>query len=340
MGSNSEMDSNTEKGSGIRSTQSPNVLIGCSGWSYPEWNGIVYPKDFPQAQMFKYYQTIFHTVEINSSFYQLPAEKTVGSWMKASDPNFLFSAKIPKLITHEGKLDLSNTEKVERSLHLFIHNMAPLIQNNQMLAFLLQLPPSFRYQNDYSKLEKFLSFWNENILQYFISPQKEPLYVEPQLVVEFRDLSWMRDETFGLLDHYHTSYCAVVEPLLPPRIDVTNDSLFYIRFHGFGKNPWFNYSFSNAELDDWSLKLNPLLNEYRKDREVRKERPNGDTKRAVLYFNNHFSGNAVKNAIYLANKLHIPVKKNTNDLTILEKTDKISFSGNVKNQKKIDEFYK
>jgi uncharacterized protein YecE (DUF72 family) len=316
---------------------SSNIFIGCSGWSYPEWNGIVYPKDFPQAQMFMFYQSIFHTVEINSSFYQLPSEKTALSWLKASEPNFLFSAKVPKLVTHEGKLDLTDVGKVVQPLKLFINNMLPLVKRNQMLAFLLQLPPSFRYQFDYTKLESFLTHWNEEITPILDITEDSPSSrkVKPQLVVEFRDASWMRDETFSLLKQQKTSYCAVVEPLLPPRLDITNDSLFYLRFHGFGKNPWFNYCFSDTELDDWSQKLAPIIDEHRNmaDDGVQKNQP----KRAVLYFNNHFSGNAVKNALYLANILQIPVKKTLNDVNGTTKS-----SGSVglsSKQKKIDEFY-
>jgi len=81
-------------------------FVGTSGWSYDEWKGIIYPKNFPNSKMFRYYQEFFYSSEINSTFYQIPSRKTVQNWADSSDPNFRFSAKIPELVTHKGKLNL------------------------------------------------------------------------------------------------------------------------------------------------------------------------------------------------------------------------------------------
>ena len=87
---------------------------------------------------------------------------------------------------------------------------------------------------------------------------------------------------------------------------IPSKSLFYIRFHGFGSRPWFNYNFSESELQDWASKLKPILTEINSNL-VQK-------RKAVLYFNNHFSGYAVKNALYLAKILNIPVKNSAKNL--------------------------
>jgi uncharacterized protein YecE (DUF72 family) len=133
----------------------------------------------------------------------------------------------------------------------------------------------------------------------------------PNLAVEFRNNNWFKEDsiedTFNLLEEYKLTYCAVVEPLVPPILRIPSESLFYIRFHGFGSKPWFNYNFSESELQDWAEKLKPILN--------RINHKNPPESKAVLYFNNHFSGYAVKNALYMAKILDIPVKNNTKNLT-------------------------
>jgi uncharacterized protein YecE (DUF72 family) len=110
------------------------------------------------------------------------------------------------------------------------------------------------------------------------------------MAVEFRHLSWMTDKVFELLRRNNVIYCAVVEPLLPPRMDITNSDLLYLRFHGYGKSPWWNYQFSQEELDQWAKIIQTSVT-------------NSPHTTHAIYFNNHYSGYAVKNAGDLIPKL-------------------------------------
>jgi uncharacterized protein YecE (DUF72 family) len=261
-----------------------NLLIGACGWSYKDdWKGVFYPTELKPNQFLEFYSHIFSTVEIDSSFYRIPTKKIVQTWVHRTPSHFTFSGKIPKEVSHDKGLEFA---EIEDPLLSYLDNISPLESSNKMLAHLLQLPPKFSIDH-IGNLETFFSYWNEwretrgkFIIGSNYSAQSWCL------VVEFRHPSWMVDKTFELLRQYNVAYCAVVEPLLPPRMDITRDDLFYLRFHGYGKNPWFNYLFSQKEIADWAKLIKNSLD------------ANPKTKH-VAYFNNHFSGNAVKNALDL-----------------------------------------
>jgi len=105
--------------------------------------------------------------------------------------------------------------------------------------------------------------------------------------VEFRSLSWMRDETWDLLKKFDVAYTIVDEPLLPPEVRLTSD-FAYFRWHGRGENPWFDYRYSKAELEAWVPKV---------------EEASRKVKKVVGYFNNHFHGYAPENCLYLIERL-------------------------------------
>lgn len=80
------------------------ILIGTSGYNYPEWKGSFYPPDLPASKMLPYYAERLSTVEINYSFYRLPSEKAVEGWAAATPDNFTFTLKAPRRITHDARL--------------------------------------------------------------------------------------------------------------------------------------------------------------------------------------------------------------------------------------------
>ncbi len=261
------------------------IFIGTSGYSYDEWKDVFYPKTLKSEEMLEYYCTRFDTVEINSSFYQIPSQKTVEEWNKKSPKWFRYSAKIPNLVTHKCMLD---KDELKQPLEVFVNNMIPLMQTNKILAFLLQLPPKFSYEEHKSRLESFLPYW-QSMFDGLKENYPEIKKSIPNLAVEFRSKDWMREESFNLLRQYHAAYCTVVEPLLPPVVEITSN-IFYMRFHGFGQKIWFDYLFSEKDLDEWKPKIVELKEKMEK---------------VILYFNNHFSGNAVKNADYMKKILEI-----------------------------------
>lgn len=241
------------------------IFLGTSGWSYKEWEDIFYQKG--EKRKLRAYSRVFKTAEIDSTFYRYPSKGTVMGWLRYSPSDFVFTSKIPKLITHNKKLGLKSD--VKSDLEAFLDVMLPLQLGGKLACLLIQLPP--KYDFNLENLESFLKSLN-------------PVF---KYAVEFRHLSWMRDETWDLLKRYKVAYVNVDEPLLPPEVHLTAD-FSYFRWHGRGDKPWFDYRYSKNELETWIPKVVEAA---------------GKVKKIFGYFNNHYHGYAPENCLYLLERL-------------------------------------
>ncbi len=241
------------------------VRLGTSGWGYEEWIGPFYVK---REKKFSEYTRVFNTAEINSTFYRYPSPGMIYGLIRASPKDFVFSAKLPKLITHKKKLEPGSG--IKEDLDRFLALMNPMREAGKLGPILIQLPPGF----DYGSLDKLTSF-------LALLPK------EFKFAVEFRNLSWLRPETWRLLEKHNVAYTIVDEPLLPPEKVFTAD-FSYFRWHGRRERPWFNYRYSEEELREWI----PRVKEAEKK-----------TKEVYGYFNNHFHGYAPENCIQLLEML-------------------------------------
>ncbi|HXQ91653.1 MAG TPA: DUF72 domain-containing protein [Nitrososphaerales archaeon] len=247
---------------------SEKILLGTSGWSYKEWEKIFYPDS--KTPKLSYYSGVFSTAEIDSTFYAYPNKGLSFGWARNTPSDFQFSAKIPKLITHDKKLDLS--EGVEVDLQKFLEILSPLKDSKKLGPLLIQLPPSFAHK-DVGLLENFLEILPEDHM----------------FAVEFRNLSWLEDteNLYSLLRKHNVANTIVDEPLLPVDLTVTANFAF-IRWHGKGRRVWYNYEYSEDELDPWVDRV---------------EKVSGQVKKVYGYFNNHFHGSAVLNSLEMLMKL-------------------------------------
>jgi uncharacterized protein YecE (DUF72 family) len=245
----------------------PDINIGTSGWSYREWEDVFYPPG--EKSKLSFYAKYFKTVEIDSSFYAYPKKGMVYGLARYTPDDFVFSAKLPRLITHEKRLDLD--KGVHADLIRFLRVMKPLIDKGKLGPVLIQLPPSFSYEKDAKKMNGFL----------------ESLPGDISFAAEFRNLSWLRPETWDMLKKNGVANTIVDEPLLPPDTQVTSDVSF-IRWHGRNDKPWYDYRYKEKELDPWVGKV--------KEASAR-------VKKTYGYFNNHFRGGAVENALQMLEKL-------------------------------------
>ena len=157
---------------------SSNIFLGTCGWSYKEWEGNFYQKQSSETKLHAY-SRVFSTAEIDSTFYRNPSRGTVLGWLKYSPNDFFFTAKLPKTITHDNMLGLKNDVRVE--LDVFLDLMKPLQLGGKLACFLIQLPPKYSYN-----LENLKSFFK----------MLDPVF---KYAVEFRNLTWMRAETWKLL---------------------------------------------------------------------------------------------------------------------------------------------
>ena len=245
------------------------LLIGTSGWSYNEWAGVFYPT--ASTNKLSFYSKLYKTAEVDSSFYAFPSKGLVLGWARYTPADFVFSVKLPQLLTHEKRLELS--KGVETDLVRFLGLLRPLITTGKLGPVLVQLPPSFSYQSDFERLKTFLGRAPEDI----------------KFAVEFRHPSWLREDVWSYLRGRNVANVIVDEPLLPPDTVTTADFAF-IRWHGRGSRPWYNYRYSDRELDGWVPKVKEVT---------------ARVKKTYGYFNNHFKGFAVENSLKMMEKLGI-----------------------------------
>lgn len=242
--------------------------IGTSGFSYDDWVGPVYPEGLPAREHLQFYAELFPTVELNVTYYRVPAPSTVAGWARKTPDDFLFSVKAYGELTHKRESpDFAG----------FAAALGPLVEAGKLACVLAQFPYSFHptaANLDYlRRLRAGLG--------------------ELPVVVELRNAGWVVDETFEFLRAENLGYCCVDEPrlkgLMPPVAVATSD-VAYVRFHGRNYAKWYaheeaweryNYTYSESELAEWVPKLEKL---------------DAEAPLTLIYFNNHFQGQATKGA--------------------------------------------
>ena len=184
-----------------------NWRVGCSGFHYKEWAAIFYPPGLPQRLWFDHYAKHFNTLELNATFYQFPKLAPLQKWFITSPDDFVFSLKVPRIITHYKKF------KGTEQLLADFYNVVQEGLGNKLGAVLFQLPPQFQY--------------NAERLQLLISSVKK----EYNNVIEFRHNSWWQQEVYNELGKHNISFCGSSHPKLPDDV-IINTSIVYYRFHG------------------------------------------------------------------------------------------------------------
>ena len=172
-----------------------NLYTGTSGFSYKEWKGTFYPEDLSEKEMLSYYAGQLKAVEINNSFYRMPKENVLKSWVDQVNDDFKFSIKASRKITHFKRLK-DTAEECE-----FLFKNVKILQEH-LCCILFQLPPNLKQDIDLFK--SFLKQIPENISAAF----------------EFRHPSWMDEETFDLLKNKNCSL-VITETDEEPQADFT-----------------------------------------------------------------------------------------------------------------------
>lgn len=181
------------------------AYVGCSGWNYKDWRGLVYPETLPQRRWFAYYATLFDTVEINNTFYRLPSASTAEAWAAQAPAGFVYAVKLGQFGSHRMKLRDAATwlpNHLDRVERLGAH-LGPT---------LVHLPP--RWRRNPERLEEFLS----------VAPSRL------RWAVEVRDPSWLHDDVFELLRRHGAALC--IHDLLPQHPWIRTADWTYVRFHG------------------------------------------------------------------------------------------------------------
>jgi uncharacterized protein YecE (DUF72 family) len=196
------------------------ILVGTSGYNYPEWKGSFYPADLPATKFLPYYASQFPTVEINYTFYRMPTPKIVAGWRAQVPAEFRFTLKAPKRITHDRRLRAAD---VADSLQGFITAASEL--GPQLAALLFQLPPNFK--KDLVVLNEFLSL---------LPPKTTAAF-------EFRNESWLVDDVYDALRARNIALCiADSEKRETPLVTTAGYAYLRLRDEGYG----------DAEIAQWT----------------------------------------------------------------------------------------
>ena len=265
-------------------TKSP-ILIGTSGYDYPEWKGVFYPPELKRADFLAWYATQFDAVELNSTFYNMPTADRLLSFYDRSQGRLHFSIKANRLLTHEIA---SNWQTAASD---FKQALNPLQEKSTLSAVLFQFPQSFHYTKE-----------NRLYLASLIAA-----FEGFPVVIEFRHKEWIRESVFAGLIQRKASIAFCDMPQLKALSNADfQTSLYsqfigpnaYIRLHGRNATAWYaaspspsqpapnpsaryEYDYSPAELLNFVPVIRAALSEGRK---------------VQVYFNNHPKGHGAKNA--------------------------------------------
>jgi uncharacterized protein YecE (DUF72 family) len=200
------------------------IHVGTSGWNYRHWKGVLYPENMKTSEWLPFYARRFATVEINNTFYRMPEKETLETWRDSVPPEFVFSLKASRYITHMKKLkdSLDPVERLMESIRLFGKKLGPV---------LFQLPPKWKCNPD--RLDSFLSV----------------LPSGPRYTLEFRHETWFNPEVYHILEHHNAAFCLYhLDKRMSPK-KVTADFV-YIRLHG-PEGPY-KGAYDNRALAGWT----------------------------------------------------------------------------------------
>ena len=244
------------------------IKIGTSGFSYPDWVGNFYPLLTDKGDMLNHYATIFDTVEINSTYYNIPHPIVFRKLADKVPDGFEFTVKAHKSMTHERN-DVSVFDQFNESVE-------PLKEEGKLATVLAQFPWGFKYSQ-------------KNLEYLSVLPERMP---DIPVVVEFRNVGWLRDDVFSFMRERHLNFSCVDEPKLPgliPPTDTVTGPVGYVRFHSRNAEKWwgtsvaerYDYLYSEDELTEWIPRIKKIAQ---------------NTTKTYIFFNNCHHGKAAINA--------------------------------------------
>jgi uncharacterized protein YecE (DUF72 family) len=248
-----------------------NLLVGTSSWSNSDWLGRFYPPNLKPGQFIEAYAHRFRAVEIDSTYYSIPAPHVIAGWRDKTPPGFVFAAKIPGVITHEKVLRDCQTE-----LTNFLTNIA--ILGDRLGPLLLQFP--YFNQNVFVSRDPF-----EKLLRPFL----RSLPKEFKFALEIRNKNWISWDFLELLRDHSVAFALVAQAWMPPidtlarAVDLMTGDFAYVRFIGDRKDieaktqsKWDKLvEDKTAEMTVWTRELKKIVNKGVK---------------TYAFFNNHYAG--------------------------------------------------
>lgn len=247
------------------------LRIGTSGYDYPEWEGVLYPKGLGRKEYLGAYSEVFDAVELNFSYYGMPKAEQIRGMLGRTRRPIDFSIKANQALTHKVDPATWKDDALE-----FARGAAPLLEAGRLAAVLLEFPFSFHYKEEERR---------------YLGKLLGELSSFP-LAVEFRNAEWYGARVIEGLRERRVALCSVDLPRLeglPPLSDLVTAGLAYVRFHGRNAAAWwtgdsgsrYEYRYSAEELGAWIPRLEAM---------------SAEASKLLVFFNNHRRGDAADNA--------------------------------------------
>jgi uncharacterized protein YecE (DUF72 family) len=267
------------------------IRVGPAGWSYPDWEGRVYPRKKPAGfHPLRQLARWFDCVEVNSSFYAVPSARNCAHWAELVQerPRFRFTAKLQQIFTHEPLAeDASERDAAVRAFHA---GLQPLDDAKRLAAVLVQFPRSFRRSPE-----------SEARLRWIAET-----FGGWPLVLELRQRSWFAPEPLALVRALGYTLCGIDLPEgaeRPSEAELAGEPLrprplSYLRLHGRNAAAWFDPRAGRDQKYDYLYAPDELREIVRATRRLAQ-----GADETYVITNNHFSGKAVANALEILAEL-------------------------------------
>ncbi len=200
------------------------ILAGASGYSFKEWKGTFYPQTMKPDGMLAFYAARLPTVEINNTFYRMPAASVLEAWAAATPDAFRFAIKASRRISHDARL---KADAARDSIAYLYRMLASL--GDKRGPVLIQLPPFLR--KDLVRLQEFLAV----------------LPADHRAAFEFRHDSWFDDDVHAALQDAGAALCLSEreDGAPPPLVETTSWGYVRLRLENY----------SDADLALWAQRL-------------------------------------------------------------------------------------
>jgi uncharacterized protein YecE (DUF72 family) len=205
------------------------VRIGCSGWNYRAWRGVIYPPGLPASRWLEHYATLLDTVEVNTTFYRLIGRDTVARWVRQTPAGFVFAVKASRYLTHVRRL-----RGIADGIATFYERLQPVVQAERLGPVLWQLPENF-HRDDWR-----LACALEEL------PAGRHAF-------EFRHPSWFVPEVYALLRAHGAALVVGDHPERPFQSHEATAAWHYLRMHYGSRGRRGKYS--RRELETWARRV-------------------------------------------------------------------------------------
>ena len=267
-------------------SSTPRILVGCSGWSYPDWVGPFYPEGMEAGDFLEFYADRFPIVEVDSTFYRPPSARMVKGWRDRTPEDFRFALKVPKVITHEKALR-DCREEVEG----FVSSLSPL--GDKLFCALLQLGyfnrGAFATEGAFLEvLDPFLEAWPHD---------------EVPLAVETRNPRWVNEDLMAVLKTHNTAFTLTEQKWMPSpaevfdRLDPVTGPIGFVRLLGDREAIEKITTTWNREVIDRSAEMDETAGILGK---IALQVP------VAVFVNNHYAGFSPATAGALRHRLGLP----------------------------------